>query len=130
MIPKNNTRIFHRLIAFEAATRKELTAIRNEMKLRSEASEKALNLQAKEYERRLDGLNGEAERLRKMQETYLARDVYNSDIKSIRDDIADLKKFKDNYQGGHAASMLWITLIATIIATVISALIVSIMIGG
>jgi hypothetical protein len=36
----------------------------------------ALRLQALEYSRRLDALNGEAERLREMQETYLPRESY------------------------------------------------------
>lgn len=40
-------------------------------------NEHALQLQAREDDRRLDALNGEAERLRKMQETYIERSVYN-----------------------------------------------------
>lgn len=41
-----------------------------------QAMQKALDLQAVEYERRLTALNGEAGRLRGMQETYLLKDTY------------------------------------------------------
>jgi hypothetical protein len=36
----------------------------------------ALSLQAREYERRLQDLNGEAGRLQEMQQTYLEKNVY------------------------------------------------------
>ena len=39
-------------------------------------TDSALRLQAKEYERRLDGLNGEADRLKAMQATYVPADIY------------------------------------------------------
>jgi len=43
---------------------------------RLEGAKEALSLQALEYQRRLDALNGEAERLRQMQSTYLPRESY------------------------------------------------------
>jgi len=36
----------------------------------------ALELQAKEYERRLEGLNGEQARIAKTQETYISREIW------------------------------------------------------
>jgi len=41
------------------------------------SNEKTLKLQAREYSRRLADLNGEAERLRQMQETYVPKSVYD-----------------------------------------------------
>ncbi len=38
----------------------------------------ALRIQAKEYERRLDALNGEAARLREIQSTYLPKEIYEA----------------------------------------------------
>jgi len=42
------------------------------------ASAETLRLQAVEYERRLSDLNHEAERLRKMQETYVSQTLYQT----------------------------------------------------
>lgn len=47
--------------------------------------ENSLKLQAKEYKRRLDDLNGEAGRLRAMQSTYIPREVYENSLKSVLD---------------------------------------------
>ncbi len=41
----------------------------------------ALKIQAKEYERRLDALNGEAAWLREIQSTYLPREIYEANQK-------------------------------------------------
>ena len=43
-------------------------------------AEKALTLQAEEYERRLNALNGEAGRLREMQSTYIPREVFDRSL--------------------------------------------------
>jgi hypothetical protein len=59
---------------------------------RLKSSERALNLQAREYERRLDMLNNEAERLRNMQITYLPREVYEVNHKLI---LEKLNKLSD-----------------------------------
>lgn len=52
-------------------------------KVKFEAMEKALLLQAKEYERRLSDLNGEAGRLRDMQATYVPREVFDTVVKDM-----------------------------------------------
>jgi DNA repair exonuclease SbcCD ATPase subunit len=49
-------------------------------------------LQAREYERRLEALNGEAERLRSMQSTYLPREVYAVEYKSLADKVDSLSR--------------------------------------
>ncbi len=43
--------------------------------------DKALSLQHGEYERRLSMLNGEADRLRSMQATYVLREVFDNKVK-------------------------------------------------
>jgi hypothetical protein len=48
-------------------------------------TDKARKLQAKEYKRRLKELNGEAARLRSMQETYAPREVYEAKVKEIEE---------------------------------------------
>ena len=80
-------------------------------------AEKALELQNREVARRLDFLNGEAERLRQMQATYLPREVYEANCKEIRDDIESLNEYKNNALGRQA--------IITIIIPIIISLLVS-----
>lgn len=46
-------------------------------------TQRALELQAKEYERRLDALNGEAGRLRLIQANYIPREVFDAAIKEL-----------------------------------------------
>lgn len=65
--------------------------------------DKALALQAKEYERRLEALNGEAERLRTMQASYLPREVYDSERKEVNSKLQTLID-KQNRQAGWVAA--------------------------
>lgn len=51
----------------------------------------ALELQATEYERRLSALNHEAEQLRRMQATYLPREVYEAEARELRTRAETLK---------------------------------------
>ena len=55
-------------------------------------ADKALELQAKETERRLELLNGEAERLRTMQATYLPREVFEVCCKEMATKTESLQK--------------------------------------
>lgn len=59
----------------------------------------ALKLQATEYERRLSLLNGEAERLKSMQISYLPREIWEQSLKEQQKEIGILTAFKDNYTG-------------------------------
>lgn len=52
-----------------------------------QASKDNLKLQATEYERRLSELNHEAERLRKMQETYVDKTLYATQYKYLSEKI-------------------------------------------
>ncbi len=54
------------------------------------ALEQARKLQAIEYARRLDALNGEAERLRAMQATYISRELYDAEHKVVVKQVNEL----------------------------------------
>lgn len=101
-------------IAYEAAETKHIRELMEER-------DKALKVQAKEYERRLDDLNGEAGRLRHMQETYMPRELseekHSDHIKNIR----ELNNWK-NKQDGMQSRAQWIA-IASIIISIVLALI-------
>lgn len=73
------------------------------------ANQKAMELQAKEYERRLELLNGEAESLRKMQATYVPRESFEAFQKQVGEmdvsqniKITDLEKWKSTVIGQFA----------------------------
>jgi hypothetical protein len=61
--------------------------------------DKALELQAKEYERRLDALNGEAGKLHNMQEQYISREVFERTVTSLQDKIYILTTYKNAQEG-------------------------------
>ena len=57
------------------------------------SSKIGLELQAKEYERRLEILNHESERLKEMQSTYVRKESYEKDIEAVNVKISTLSKF-------------------------------------
>jgi biopolymer transport protein ExbB/TolQ len=61
--------------------------------------DKALELQAKEYERRLDNLNHEAQQLKDMQSTYVPREAYEIKQGQIEQELKDLRRAKDITEG-------------------------------
>lgn len=63
------------------------------------ALQKALKLQAKEYERRLTALNGEADRLHKMQEQYVPREVFDRVVDELRKELRVLSEWKTKQEG-------------------------------
>lgn len=58
-----------------------------------------LKLQAKEYERRLEALNHEAEQLKNMQATYTSREVFDRVVDELRKDIKLLNDWKTKQEG-------------------------------
>lgn len=71
----------------------EIDHLREVMDLKFENSEKALRLQASEYERHLSNLNNEAKQLKEMQATYLPRELWNTEHKAI---VSIVTSMKDN----------------------------------
>lgn len=78
-----------------------------------EAAFQALHLQFEEYQRRLNILNGEAERLREMQATYLPREVWDNNLLIVRKELDELKAYRDKASGRQ-------TVISGVIAAVVS----------
>lgn len=76
--------------------------------------DKALQLQAAEYERRLSALNGEAERLRNMQAMYVPRETFDTVIREFEKKIEILTAV--NLKGEGRAS--WVNAIPWIISIV------------
>jgi len=74
-----------------AVLRAELDALKKLSDERREADRDALKLQAAEYERRLAALNHEADQLRRMQATYLPREVYEAEARELRSRAEALK---------------------------------------
>lgn len=67
--------------------------------VRFDDQEKALILRTQEISRKLDALNGEAERLRLMQMTYLPREVWETNLSSMTSKIENLQSSRDNLLG-------------------------------
>jgi hypothetical protein len=92
--------------------------IEKQFTMRDVQSEKALMLQAKEYERRLESLNHEADQLKSMQRTYVSQEVYDEKMKNMDSELRLLRSFKDNMEGrmiGYSA-IAFILALATSIA--------------
>lgn len=70
----------------------DLEHLKEIMELRFNLNDKALELQAKETERRLENLNHEAEQLKSMQSTYMPREVYEAKHKELTAQINSISK--------------------------------------
>ena len=80
-----------------------------------ELKDQALNLSSAELSRRLDILNGEAGRLRTMQETYLPREVADSRFEQLLGEVSDLKLYKARMEGMASQTSV---IIAYVISTI------------
>lgn len=80
---------------------------------RFQQSEKALLIQTKEIERRLENLNGEASRLRDIQATYLPRETYEIQQKDTTKKIENLEDYKNNNQGKNTILAVVISIVLT-----------------
>jgi DNA repair exonuclease SbcCD ATPase subunit len=81
------------------------------------ALEKALELQAKEYERRLEDLNGEAGRLKAMKQELASREVFDRTIDELRKELKVLSEWKTKQEGKSQLTMYipWIIAIISIV---------------
>jgi hypothetical protein len=75
----------------------KINSIRRELALKEDARA----IQATEYERRLEGLNGEAGRLRGMQQEYIPREVFDRTLDSLRTRIAAVETAQIKADGRH-----------------------------
>ncbi len=58
---------------------------------------KQLDSQAQEYERRLENLNNESDKLNKMQATYIPREVYDQQNREQNKSIVNLETFQSRF---------------------------------
>ena len=102
----------------------KISALKELLEAKIEALEQARVLQANEYARRLENLNGEAARLKEMQSTYMPRETYDARHEELVNRIRCLEAFKDNLSGKIAiisiASSLIISIVITLIIWVIT----------
>jgi len=64
-------------------------------RVEKESIRRALDISSAEYARRLDFLNGEAERLREMQMTYILRETYDMSHRQLEDKLDTIRKELD-----------------------------------
>lgn len=88
----------------------KLKALEKHVCFKFSAAEKALAIQSQEYERRLENLNHEAERLHVMQATYLPREVYEKSNDYLCEKVASLTKSRDEGTGKQYAISAMISL--------------------
>lgn len=74
-------------------------------------------LQAVEYERRLELLNGEAARLKEIQALYLPRQEWEINKIELYKNIKDLQQYKDNATGRQTFIAILIPVIISILFT-------------
>jgi len=91
-----------------------LSVMELSLDVRLSAAEKALMLQAQEYARRLDYLNGEAERLRQMQVTYLPREVWEAEYRRLRADVESLVSFRDASVGRYSVIAIMVSAVVSV----------------
>lgn len=81
---------------------------------------KALELQAAEYERRLDHLNGEQARTKEILTVYLPRDLYESRHVELDVRIRQLEDFKANWTGRMIAIGGFLAVLSAILGGVVA----------
>lgn len=77
--------------------------------------DKATRLQAVEYERRLESLNGEANRIREILASCVPRETYDIQHNETIKKIDDLNNFRSNWQGKNTIISIVIPIIVTVI---------------
>jgi hypothetical protein len=87
------------------------------------ATKAALDIATKGLDGHLLLLNGEADRLRLMQATYLPREVYAAEIKELRKDIIELREFKSNLLGRQSIISVVVSVAVSVVFLVINVIV-------
>lgn len=90
------------------------------IELKFKAYDDALDLQAKEYSRRLEQLNGEAAKLKDMQATYVSREVYDAKVKELDTLLSELKISKEVLAAKAGMPMVIVSWTASIIGIILA----------
>jgi len=99
---------------------KEIALVDLRHKKDSASLEKALELQAVEYKRRLEILNGEAQHLQDIQATYLPREVWENTMVELKKEIEELKQYKNTNLGRQSITAIIIPAVVSLIFLVIN----------
>lgn len=99
-------------------TEEEIT-LKEFLEQRIDGLEKAINLQALEYSRRLLELNHEKESIKEIQHKYVLQDTYDKQQHDIDAQLRLLNTFKDNVQGRIAAYPFLAFILSTIVTVIL-----------
>lgn len=103
-----------------AKLKERIDSLRRELILRSETQDKALQIQAREYERRLETLNHEASQLKAMQSTYVPRETYEMSQREVLAKYEELKTYKDTMTGKASQTQVIVAYVISFIGVVIA----------
>jgi phage regulator Rha-like protein len=107
-------------------TYKDGVSLKEFFLVKFDSLDKALELQAKEYERRLSDLNHEAEQLKSMQSTYMPRELYENNHEVIRKQIDELILNKAKLEGKadqDSVNRVFIISVAGILVSIVAVII-------
>ena len=90
------------------------------IELKFKAYDDALSLQAREYTRRLEALNHEAQKLTTMQATYVSREVYDAKIKELDTLTNELKISKEVLAAKASMPAVIVSWVASVIGIILS----------
>jgi len=96
------------------STMNEIT-LREYLELQISNAQRALEVQAKEYERRLESLNHEAEQLKSMQRTYVQQDTFNSMMSQVDKDLRLLREDRAGQMGQQRVTLIVIGVVVSIV---------------
>jgi DNA-binding ferritin-like protein len=82
-------------------------------------SQEALKLQADEYARRLEGLNGEAARIAKSQLEHVPRGEYNIEVGTMKKRLEELIEFKASHEGKASELQMMVTFAVSVLGLII-----------
>lgn len=93
----------------------EIKHLRELLTEQKKSTEKALELQAKEYERRLEILNHEAARLSQMKNDFVPKGEHDIEKMNVEKRVHALELFRSNIEGRMYAVMLVFGIVVTLI---------------
>ena len=116
--------VLEQSIAREIGGVKEIMDIRfaaakDAIQIKAVADKEALDLQYGITEKHLKDLNGEAERLRQMQASYVPREVFESKHQQISDSIRALEIFQSNLIGKMAIAGVFGGAVASAVTAIV-----------
>lgn len=119
---EKNSNLFIRIKELEKRIDLEILHIKELIEVAKDSGDKALALQAKEYERRLEILNHNASQLAQMKNDFVPKGEYFIERESTEARIRTLENYKNNLEGRVYGINIVFGLIVTIINVAIKIL--------